>query len=40
MPTKGRHKSDVFRKALLYTIPVNEIFERHEASLKVVYEYY
>lgn len=28
------------RRRLAARIPVNEIFERHEASLKVVYEYY
>ena len=40
MPAEATHRSDTFRRAQLYTVPVHDVWLKHEASLRAVYEYY
>ena len=39
-PPEARHMNDLFRRAQLYTVPINDVLHRNEASLRAVYEYY
>ena len=34
MPAEATHRSDTFRRAQLYTVPVHDVWLKHEASLR------